>query len=108
MQDHLTGKQYLGWKKIRETYAGIMKSRDERMRSGPISEPEPPHRSSSRDYRDRDRERESGRERERERDRDPDRERARERGSSREYRSSSGRDERDYRSSSARDPYADR
>uniref|UniRef100_A0A383VAM8 Uncharacterized protein n=1 Tax=Tetradesmus obliquus TaxID=3088 RepID=A0A383VAM8_TETOB len=107
-EDHLTGKQYLGWKKIRETYAEIMKSRDERMRSGPISEPEPPHRSSSRDYRDRDRERESGRERERERDRDPDRERARERGSSREYRSSSGRDERDYRSSSARDPYADR
>jgi hypothetical protein len=98
LQDHLTGKQYLGWKKIRETYAEIMKARDERLR-GPI-EPEPRHRSSSRDYRDREagRERESGRERERERDS----ERGRERGSSREYR---GRDERDYRSSRDRDFY---
>jgi hypothetical protein len=104
LQDHLTGKQYLGWKKIRETYAEIMKARDERMRGGPI-EAEPRHRSSSRDYRDRERERESGRERERERE--PDRERPRERGSSRDYRSS--RDERDYRGSGSRDrDYYDR
>lgn len=97
-QDHLTGKQYLGWKKIRETYAELIKQRDDRLRGGPLPERV---RSSSREgaaatergsSRDRDRERERGSSRDRDRDRDH-------RGSSREYRgnSGSGGGGRDYR-----------
>eukprot|EP00878_Enallax_costatus_P017931 GHUV01018856.1.p1 GENE.GHUV01018856.1~~GHUV01018856.1.p1 ORF type:complete len:371 (+),score=85.32 GHUV01018856.1:301-1413(+) len=82
--DHLTGKQYLGWKKIRETYADMVKAREERFRGPP------------REERDRDRPRSHSRGGEpdaRERERDPrdrhEREqdpRERERGSSREHR----------------------
>ncbi len=102
----MTGKQYLGWKKIRETYAELIKQREDRLRGGPLPER---RRSSSKDAaaaaergssRDRERERERGSSRERERDR--------ERGSSREYRGSS----RDYKGSSRdgdfRDPRHDR
>ena len=59
-QDHLQGKQYLGWKAIRDTLAAMQ----ERMRSAP----EPP----------RSRERERSRERDNERSRDRERERERE------------------------------
>lgn len=56
-QDHLQGKQYLGWKAIRDTLAAMQ----ERLRSAP----EPPRARS----RERERERSRDREREREYDR---------------------------------------
>lgn len=108
-QDHLTGKQYLGWKKIRETYAELIKQREERLRGGPLPERV---RSSSKEAaaaaeRGSSRDRERERERERGSSRDHDRER--ERGSSRDHRGSS----RDYRGSSRaagdfRDPMHER
>lgn len=97
-QDHLTGKQYLGWKKIRETYAEIIKQRDDRMRGGPLPERV---RSSSREGAAAAAERGSSRDRDRERERErgSSRDRDYRGGSSRDYRGSSGgggRD-RDYR-----------
>lgn len=81
LQDHLTGKQYLGWKKIRETYADMVKTREERFRGPPREErdrdrPRSHSRGGELDPRERERD-------PRERERDP---RDRERGSSREYR----------------------
>lgn len=98
-QDHLTGKQYLGWKKIRETYAEIIKRREDRLRGGPLPEH---HRSSSREVAaaaergsSRDPERGSSRDRERDRDRERSRGSSRDRGSGRD-RDRDHRD-RDYR-----------
>ncbi|KXZ48441.1 hypothetical protein GPECTOR_28g851 [Gonium pectorale] len=102
-QEHLTGKQYLGWKAIREKYAELQnkyeraRSREPepftKERSGPPEEPS--HRSSSRD-----------RERERDRERSPSRRGSSyddrsgyERGRSSGYedrRHDSGRDDRGY------------
>lgn len=97
LQDHLTGKQYLGWKKIRETYAELIKQREDRLRGGPLPDR---RRSSSREVaaadrgssRDREREHARGSSRDRERDRERDY-----RGSSREYRGGGSSRDRDYR-----------
>ncbi|KAK9844094.1 hypothetical protein WJX81_004357 [Elliptochloris bilobata] len=68
-EDHLQGKQYLGWKAIRDTLAAMQ----ERMRSAPAEPLPPPPRERSRE-RDRERDREYDRHshrssRDRERDR---------------------------------------
>lgn len=97
LQDHLTGKQYLGWKKIRETYAELVKQRDDGLRGGPLPER---HRSSSRDAAAAER----GSSRDRERERGGSRER--ERGSSRDYRGSGS--SRDHRGSSRDGDYSRR
>lgn len=102
----MTGKQYLGWKKIRETYAEIIKQRDDRLRGGPLPDR---RRSSSREVaaaergssRDRERERGSSRDRERDRERDN-------RGSSRDYRGSGSSRDRDYRRERDYDRHHDR
>ena len=61
-QDHLQGKQYLGWKAIRDTLAAMQ----ERLRSAP----EPPRSRDRERSRERDNERSRDREREREREYD--------------------------------------
>lgn len=63
MQDHLAGKQYLGWQAIRDKYKEFQKEDEERRASKSTlkgKEPDPP--------REKDRERHRERPRERERD----------------------------------------
>lgn len=99
LQDHLTGKQYLGWKKIREVFAELKAKRSggggiggpatafhgssERSRSrGDEQLPPPPgERPGGKDDKEREREREGRHdERRRERSRSPGRERRYDRG----------------------------
>ena len=67
MQDHLAGKQYLGWQAIRDKYTEFAKEEEERKASR--SHAEPKSRERERD-RPRERDRDRNRERERHRERD--------------------------------------
>ncbi|PNW73163.1 hypothetical protein CHLRE_14g621300v5 [Chlamydomonas reinhardtii] len=96
-QEHLTGKQYLGWKAIREKYAELTSRWEARARSRePELLPPPPAAPSS--VRERSgpppEERERSRDRERERERSPRRE-DRDRGYERGRSGGSGYDDRD-------------
>lgn len=93
MRAHFEGKQYLGWKLVREKLRDLQSARQMSTISKSYTVPATSSRGDRRDtmvYQDRERNRDQDRTRDRERERDRDRDRHREKG-----RESRGRRERD-------------